>query len=889
MAEQDDNDPKSWLKWLWNGGMSGIGSAISTLFDVVFWGAVLVGVYYLAKQFQGPIGDFLENCGLKGAAGENGFVHQAFAEGDKMIKEVIDGGKNEIGKMFPSLANNAAEKMTETQIRERLIKDGVPAAVAAVIAKPEHFKPFLETVKKANGNIMSPFEGEAGKTIVATVLAQQPQMVKQVILNLPANAGGGTGTAATGASTGQKAAIDQKTMTDLQVALKAIVSDPAQLKFLLSNADTRDVLVTAATKFSPVQFDANALHTLLAKVANDDTALGGVQTILAPLMDGATVNTAAQVKAVTSLLTVPEFAGVQGEMSALIKSLRSDNPEIQKNLKWIQEPLMEAVARAVGADVVGDLVATQGDGKAIMQVLQAHPEALQNVLKDSGLRGALVGTVADMTSGEASPVTFNPQALDDYLESIAEQPQAVEAITQLIPAVMMPSPAPEAIALRNKTLATLITTQKDNPKLPALLKSIELKGAFKNSDFGVALAFINTDGNFTHIKELINVITPGNAVKLLAAIGDKEQMTKLMKEVVEDPTKAKLLTVLQAFVAKVDKTALPQEMQEKLEFFSTATPEQLKMLVALPPEEFEKVIAAQKDLQNAGIDLTKLKEKLSSPEAALDMLLSADMAKKIGDPEIRKDILTVLPLGKAEKPTPEQVTTNAAINFLIHADANGKSKNLDVIGEFIEAIETNAKDNTTLDAQTLAVAKGLVAKLTGSKANAPLNAADVAAFFGHKITENNADNSTAFKTLLDGLDISSLPPAQQPLIKALKEHFYVADDDKGTNAHGLAFVLADKDGAKFLVDQLSPSSAPTDPKPDNSSLMGFLGQMGDAIVGVVSDTTWKSAVSGDVVSQKLLIASQQVPPSVIPHIGDVDALKAAAVPFAAGVASAPVR
>ena len=246
----------------------------------------------------------------------------------------------------------------------------------------------------------------------------------------------------------------------------------------------------------------------------------------------------------------------------------------------------------------------------------------------------------------------------------------------------------------------------------------------------------------------------------------------------------------------------------------------------------------------------------------------------------------MLPLGKAEKPTPEQVTTNAAINFLMHAGANGNRTNLETIGEFIEAIEKNENNDPALDAQNKRVAKGLVAKLTGSKADAPLNAADVQAFF------SNQANSTAFNTLLHGLDVSGLNPSEQKLITTLKDHFYVEVKDaagKVMNAHGLALVLADMKGAQFLLDKLSPSSAPTDPKPDNSSLMGFWGQMGDAIVGVVSDTTWKSAVSGDVVSQKLLIASQQVPPSVIPHIGDVDALKVAAVPFAAGVASAPVR
>jgi hypothetical protein len=803
---QEKKDAFSWFNQITNGfssAMSGIGSFFSTLFDVVFWGAVLVGAYYLAKQFQGPIGDFLEKCGLEGAAGPDGFVHQAFVEGDKMIGEAA-------AAILPAKwVNDIAAKKSPQEVAETLENKGVPKEIVPLVANPKNWKPFFKTVSDAGGKITEPFAGEAGKKVVATVLTQQSQMVKDIIVRLPADAG---------------ASADKKTAADLQGAIKGIVNDTTQLKALLVNPQTRDVLVTAVAKFSPVKFTDNgaALNALLAKVAGDDTAIVGVKNLLAPLMDGATVDTAAQVKAATTVLTDPALAGVKGEVNALIQSLNSSNPAIQSAIEMIKNPQIQSMIRAVGPNVAAQLAATDGSPAEMMKVVQANPQALSNIIKDADTRTFMVANIAGMVNTPDSPVKLkDPNALSNYLASIAEQPEAVKSITQLLPVLMGDVLPTEAVAQRDAAIATLLTTQISNPALAPLLKSIELSDAMKNSPYGAALAFINTGENFAKTKTLITAMNDKdgkNVADLLAAIGDDTKMNDLMHKVLQ-PENATLPAALHTFAAEVNKTTLPKDIQEKLESFAKATPEELKMLSQVPADQLSKVMVALEDLQKAGIDEAVVKQITASSDGAIEALMSEKLATALVNRDVLDDLATVLPLAKKDVPLMLDHlhnTRNAVIDLLIKTDANGAHPNLDAVGNFLVAIEKNENNKNNkpaLDALNKRVAKGLVAAFTG-KGDAMLNAKDVDAFF------SDEKNSTAFNTMLHGFDVKDIPAVfadKQKLITALKKHFYVPEvkNPDGTivkPAGGLVFILSDEAGAKFLVDKLNaePVAAETD-------------------------------------------------------------------------------
>ena len=895
MAEQE-KEKESWWDWLWNGGMSKIGSMVSTAFDVLFWGAVMVGLYYLAKQFEGPIGDFLQKCGLDGAAGTDGFVHQAFVEGDKMIGEGIKGAKGMLADILPaSMVNKMAKNMDDKQVAETLTESAVPKEIVGILAKnagtpDSNWKKLVATVDNA-GNKMGPklLEGPGGAKVVADVLQKQPAMVKGIILALPKDAGEST---------------DKKTAADLQTAIATIVKDPAQFTALLADEKVRGILVMAATKFAPVQFTDHgaALNTLLTKVAGDNQAIVGVQKLLVPMLDGAAMDTKTLAKAAASLLTDPTLAGVEGEVKALLKSLKSDDPNIQKQIDQINDPLTQAAIKAVGPEATAILADAKEkfDGAptlqakftivagAVADITKTNPKAIDTLLALPQVSGLIDQAVAAMNNSSSPVKLTNTQPLKDYIASVAGDTKAMAAITMLVPALASDK-------VDSAALANLLTTQINNAKLPALLKSMQVADAEKNSTIGKALKFINTDDNFAKTKTLIIAINDkdaNNAADIFAAIGNETKMNELMHKALQ-PENKPLLRALQTFAKEINANALPLEMQENLKSFADATPAVLEMLSQVPAEQLPKVMAAVSDLKTHGVDLQQLAKNdfdangSPLPDNLVDDLLSDKISGALGYPQVRNDLAILLPLAKAPAVptipkilTDAQKTQNAAIDFLIKADAKGTHPNLDAVGNFFAAIEKNEGGKPEPDAQNKRVAKALVAKLTG-KGDAKLDAADVAAFFDHGNAENK-DNCTAFKALLDGLDVSALPEefaAQKKMITALKEHFYVPAKD-GKPAHGIAFVLADQEGAKMLVDALVPPPLPTNPEKLKEK-QAHDSKVALAMAGAKSDYAWISGAARTVIAGMMPVLAGE-------NLNDLFAMQGVVAPTATPAGAAPV-
>lgn len=128
-ADGDDDDgwfswlnPKNWLKSLSN---IGIGGMFNMLFDVVIWGAIFLGVYWLAKQFEPQITEGLNDLTPEWRLGDKfkGLMDRA----GTMLSGLMGNNDSVFGKVD-------APK-PEAELKKFFVDNKVSEALADVLAK----------------------------------------------------------------------------------------------------------------------------------------------------------------------------------------------------------------------------------------------------------------------------------------------------------------------------------------------------------------------------------------------------------------------------------------------------------------------------------------------------------------------------------------------------------------------------------------------------------------------------------------------------------------------------------------------------------------------------------------------------------------------------------